>query len=217
MSKRLSAEEELALAVRARAGDREAEARLIIEHLIPAYSLVNRYVHRWGVPKEDLEQEAALGLLTAVRRFEPDRGVRFLTYAMWWVRVGIQRTCRGWRYLSQEPPADNIRWIENMAKPEKPPPADGIDLRVLLRVAAPAANRGRTRARSQWSRASHAASTGCSPWPARGSGEQALRSSIGRAAQESTSSRGDSSARGLRKTKRRTKEINTVAGCPMCG
>jgi RNA polymerase sigma factor (sigma-70 family) len=130
MSKRLSSEEELRLAVRARAGDREAEARLVIDHLLPAYALVNRYVRPGSVPKEDLEQEAALALLTAVRRFEPTRGVRFVTYAMWWVRVRVQRACRGWGYLSQEPPVDDIRWIENM--PEKQdPPAEGIDLSLL--------------------------------------------------------------------------------------
>jgi RNA polymerase sigma factor (sigma-70 family) len=131
MNTRLSVEEELHLVDRARAGDREAEARLVICHLPPAYSLVNRYARYTAVPKEDLEQEAALALVTAVRKFDPTRGVRFVSYAMWWVRVRVQRTCQGWRYLSQEPPADNVRWIENMPDKEPPPPSDGIDLRVL--------------------------------------------------------------------------------------
>jgi RNA polymerase sigma factor (sigma-70 family) len=131
MSTRLSAEEEHHLVARARAGDREAEAELVTGHLPPAYSLVNRYARRSLVPKEDLEQEAALALVTAVRKFDPARGVRFVTYAMWWVRVRVQRTCRGWRYLSQEPPADNIRWIENFPERERPTPCEGVDLAVL--------------------------------------------------------------------------------------
>jgi RNA polymerase sigma factor (sigma-70 family) len=136
MSNRLSAEEELRLVAQARAGDREAEAQLIADHLRPAYAVVNRYLHHTFVPKEDLEQEAALALLTAVRKFDPTRGVRFVSYAMWWVRVRIQRTCRGWRYLSQEPPADGIRWIENMPEKEALVPSAGIDL-CLLRELSP--------------------------------------------------------------------------------
>ena len=60
MSSRMSAQEELRLVALARAGDREAEARLLKVHLPPAYALVNRYREHAAVPKEDLEQEAAL-------------------------------------------------------------------------------------------------------------------------------------------------------------
>ncbi len=131
MSTRLSAEEERQLVAQAQTGDCNAEARLIIDHLLPAYAVVNRYVRRSEVPKEDLEQEAALALLTALRRFDPARGVRFVTYAMWWVRVRVQRTCSGWRHLSQEPIVDGRRWIETMPDDECSRPSDGIDLRIL--------------------------------------------------------------------------------------
>jgi RNA polymerase sigma factor (sigma-70 family) len=130
MKTRLSADEELRLVALARTGDRDAESRLVVEHLRPAYSIVNRYVRRGAIPKEDLEQEAALALVTAVRRFDATRGVRFVTYAMWWVRVRVQRACRRWYHLSQEPPADGTRWIESM--PENlNAPSEGVDLRLL--------------------------------------------------------------------------------------
>jgi RNA polymerase sigma factor (sigma-70 family) len=135
MSTRLTTEEELHLFARARAGDRAAEAELVLAHLPPAYVLVNRYAFLWPVPKEDLEQEAALALVTAVRRFDPTRGVRFVSYAMWWVRAGIQRACEHWHHLSQEPPNENIRWIENMPDQETPQ-SEGIDLH-LLRALSP--------------------------------------------------------------------------------
>jgi RNA polymerase sigma factor (sigma-70 family) len=131
MKRRLSVEEEQRLLERVQAGDRDAEIRLLNEHLLPAYAVVNRYVRTSFVPKEDLEQEAALALITALRRFDPGRGVRFITYAMWWVRVRVQRTCHNWRYLSQEPPTTNIRWIENMPDPKSDPGQSWIDLQIL--------------------------------------------------------------------------------------
>jgi RNA polymerase sigma factor (sigma-70 family) len=130
MKTRLSAEEELHLIALAQNGDRDAEARLVLAHLPPAYVVVNRYFRRGSIPMEDLEQEAALALVTAVRRFDPARGVRFVTYAMWWVRVRVQRASQRWYHLSQEPPADGTRWIENMPE-QKTVPAEGVDLRLL--------------------------------------------------------------------------------------
>jgi RNA polymerase sigma factor (sigma-70 family) len=134
MNARISAEEERQLVERARTGDREAESQLLIAHLPPAFAMVNRYARHGPVPKEDLEQEAALALLTAIRKFNPSHGVRLVTYAMWWVRVRLQRTCRAWYYLSQEPPADGIRWIENLPEKERLTPEDEIDLTLLLKL-----------------------------------------------------------------------------------
>lgn len=131
MSTRLSAEEERRLVAQARAGDREAEARLLVEHLPPAYALVNRHRSHGAIPKEDLEQEAALALLTAIRRFDPNRGVRLVSYAMWWVRVRVQRACRGWHYLCQEPPTLGGRWLETMPDEATLPSRARIGLDVL--------------------------------------------------------------------------------------
>jgi RNA polymerase sigma factor (sigma-70 family) len=131
MSTRLSLEEEQRLLARIQAGDAEAEGQMIVHHLLPAYSTVNRYVRSAGLPKEDLEQEAALALLIALRKFDPNRGVRFVTYAMWWVRVRIHRACQRWGYISQEPPTGTMRWLEVMPANEAAPSGDGIDLRHL--------------------------------------------------------------------------------------
>jgi RNA polymerase sigma factor (sigma-70 family) len=131
MNTRLLVDEEHRLIEQARSGDRNAEARLVDLHLLPAYAWVNKFVRNSLVPREDLEQEAALALVMALRKFDPKRGVRFVTYAMWWVRVRVQRACRTWRYLSQEPPTDNIRWIENMPDRPLPRAQDSVDLRAL--------------------------------------------------------------------------------------
>lgn len=134
MSTRLTVEDEVRLGTLARAGNREAEAQLVIASLPPAYAAAHRYAQRTFVPREDLEQEAALALLIAARKFNPASGVRFITYAMWWVRARLQRTCRRWYYLSQEPPADGTRWIEAMPEKAAPPPPKGVDLRLLRRL-----------------------------------------------------------------------------------
>jgi RNA polymerase sigma factor (sigma-70 family) len=133
MSERLSTDEELCLLARVRAGDRRAEAELVRDQLASAHILVNRYLRRGGVPREDLEQEAALALVTAVRRFDPGRGVRLATYAAWWVRLRVQRACREWRHFSQEPDTHD-RWLDTFPQPEPPPPSPGVSLALLARL-----------------------------------------------------------------------------------
>ena len=134
MSARLSAEEELELVMRARAGDRAAEAQLLVDHLAPAYAMANIYFRKRWVPMEDLQQEATFGLLTAIRRFDPSRGVRFVTYAMWWVRTCVQRASRRWYHLSQEPPDHGGRWLNTFPQPEPPAPPFEIDLEMLEKL-----------------------------------------------------------------------------------
>jgi DNA-directed RNA polymerase sigma subunit (sigma70/sigma32) len=130
MNERLSAEDERRLITLAQAGDSAAETELVIAHLPPAFAIVNRYVGCTEAPQEDLEQEAALALVLAVRKFDTGRDVRFITYAMWWVRARVQRASQRWYHLSQEPPVTNARWIETMPE-DKPPPPVGVDLRFL--------------------------------------------------------------------------------------
>jgi RNA polymerase sigma-32 factor len=87
--RRLSAELERSLAARHRAGDRQATARLVEGCLECVVATAAEY-RRWGPPLEDLIQEGSLGLLKAIDRFDPDRGVRLATYARYWIRAELR-------------------------------------------------------------------------------------------------------------------------------
>ena len=86
----LTREEEAELARRARGGDEAAKARLIEANLRLVVQVARRYLNR-GLPLPDLIEEGNLGLLRAVDKFDPDRGLRFSTYGVWWIRQGIVR------------------------------------------------------------------------------------------------------------------------------
>lgn len=92
----LGAEEERELALRAEAGDDAAMERLVLSHLRFVVKIARSY-RGWGLPMSDLVQEGTLGLVQAVRRFDPNRGVRLSTYAAWPVRAAIQEAVlRSW-------------------------------------------------------------------------------------------------------------------------
>lgn len=84
----LDPEEEERVARRARNGDTRAFQKLIRSNLRFVVSVAKRYQNR-GLSFEDLVQEGNVGLVTAARKFDPDRGVKFISYAVWWIRQSI--------------------------------------------------------------------------------------------------------------------------------
>ena len=86
----LTPEEESTYAKRwRREGDRDAAYRLVTSHLRLVAKIAMRY-RGYGLPIADIVSEGNVGLMQAVKRFDPDRGVRLATYAMWWIRATIQ-------------------------------------------------------------------------------------------------------------------------------
>ena len=85
----LSATEERVLFHKIHKGDTRARERLVLSQLRYVISIARRY-RRYGCPFSDLVQEGTLGLLEAIRRFNPEKGTRLSTFAMWWIRAAIQ-------------------------------------------------------------------------------------------------------------------------------
>ena len=85
----LTAQEETALARRAFRGDVDAQEKLARHNVRFVVSVAKKFQNR-GVPLMDLIGEGNLGLMTAARKFDPDRGVKFISYAVWWIRQAIQ-------------------------------------------------------------------------------------------------------------------------------
>jgi RNA polymerase primary sigma factor len=85
----LKVEEETAIARRAFKGDVEAQELLARHNVRFVVSVAKKFQNR-GVPLMDLIGEGNVGLMTAARKFDPDRGVKFISYAVWWIRQAIQ-------------------------------------------------------------------------------------------------------------------------------
>jgi RNA polymerase sigma-32 factor len=85
---RLSREEEHELALHAVKGDIQAAHRLVEANLRFVIAVALQY-RRYGIPISELIAEGSLGLMLAVRKFDPDRGTRFVTYAGYWIRAYV--------------------------------------------------------------------------------------------------------------------------------
>src|SRR5882724_944321 len=96
----LAAEEERALAQRFRAeGDLEAARSLVLSHLRLVVAVARGYLG-YGLPHADLIQEGNIGLMKAVKRFDPERGVRLVSFALHWIKAEIHEfILRNWRLV----------------------------------------------------------------------------------------------------------------------
>ena len=113
----LSAEEEFTLAKRWRElGDRDAAYRLVTSHLRLAAKVAMKY-RRYGLPIADLVSEANLGLMQAVKRFEPDRGFRLATLALWWIKASVQDyVVRSWSLVKMGTTAAQKKLFFNLRR-----------------------------------------------------------------------------------------------------
>lgn len=87
----LSPEEERELAIKAKRGDKEALKKLVEGNLRFVVNIAKNFMG-WGVPLTDLIAAGNLGLIEAAKRFDPEKNVKFISYAVWWIRQAIMQT-----------------------------------------------------------------------------------------------------------------------------
>ena len=113
----LSPEEEYMLAKRWREhGDTEAAAKLVNSHLRLVAKIAMGY-RGYGLPVSELISEGNIGLMQGVKKFEPDRGLRLATYAMWWIRASIQEfILRSWSLVKMGTTAAQKKLFFNLRR-----------------------------------------------------------------------------------------------------
>src|SRR5687768_11046976 len=113
----LQPEEEFMLAKRWREhGDREAAHRLVTSHLRLVAKIAMGY-RGYGLPVGEVISEGNVGLMQAVKRFEPDKGFRLATYAMWWIKASIQEfILRSWSLVKMGTTASQKKLFFNLRK-----------------------------------------------------------------------------------------------------
>ncbi len=143
----LTPQEEVAIARRIASGDPDAMHQLIRANLRFVISVAKKYQNR-GMALSDLIGEGNVGLLTAARKFDPDQGVKFISYAVWWirqailaalarqgrtVRVPLNRTADLSRIVRS---AENLRQeLERQPSPEEIAHATGLTVEVVQSLA----------------------------------------------------------------------------------
>jgi RNA polymerase sigma-32 factor len=139
----LDAETELRLAYAWRdQRDEAALHRLITAYMRLAISMAAKF-RRYGAPMNDLIQEASLGLMKAAEKFDPDRGVRFSTYAVWWIKASIQDyVMRNWSLVrtgstsSQKSLFFNLRRVQAKLEREASQRGEELDSHQLRQMVA---------------------------------------------------------------------------------
>ncbi|MFM2356533.1 MAG: hypothetical protein RLZZ528_2269 [Pseudomonadota bacterium] len=139
----LDAETELRLAYAWRDHrDEQALHRLVTAYMRLAISMAAKF-RRYGAPMNDLIQEAGLGLMKAADKFDPDRGVRFSTYAVWWIKASVQDyVMRNWSMVrtgstsSQKALFFNLRRVQARLEREATAAGQHLDAHQLREMAA---------------------------------------------------------------------------------
>ena len=113
----LEPQEEYMLAKRWREhGDRDAAQQLVTSHLRLVAKIAMGY-RGYGLPIGEVVSEGNVGLMQAVKRFEPDKGFRLATYAMWWIRAAIQEyILRSWSLVKMGTTANQKKLFFNLRK-----------------------------------------------------------------------------------------------------
>jgi RNA polymerase sigma-32 factor len=113
----LDRQEEFMLAKRWReSGDRDAAHKLVTSHLRLVAKITKGY-RGYGLPMTDMISEGHVGLMRAVERFEPKRGFRFATYAVWWIKAAIQEyILRSWSLVKMGTSPNQKKLFFNLRK-----------------------------------------------------------------------------------------------------
>jgi RNA polymerase sigma-32 factor len=97
-------------------GDREAAHRLVTSHLLLVVKIAIGY-RGYGLPISEVISEGNVGLIQAVNRFEPEKGFRLATYAVWWIRASIQQyILRSWSLVKMGSSANQRKLFFNLRK-----------------------------------------------------------------------------------------------------
>ncbi len=97
-------------------GDREAAHKLVTSHLRLVAKIAMGY-RGYGLPIGEVVSEGNVGLMQAVKRFEPDKGFRLATYAMWWIKAAIQEyILRSWSLVKMGTTANQKKLFFNLRK-----------------------------------------------------------------------------------------------------
>ncbi len=113
----LTPEEEYTLGKRVREhGDREAAERMITSHLRLVAKIAMGY-RGYGLPIGEVISEGNIGLMQAVKKFEPEKGFRLATYAMWWIKASIQEyVLRSWSLVKMGTTSSQKKLFFNLRK-----------------------------------------------------------------------------------------------------